>query len=30
MIFAAGFGTRMGRLCRNQPKPMVPFAGRPM
>ncbi len=30
MIFAAGFGTRMGQLCRNLPKPMVPFAGRPM
>lgn len=30
MIFAAGFGTRMGELCRDMPKPMVPFAGRPM
>ncbi|MYF88990.1 MAG: nucleotidyltransferase family protein [Boseongicola sp. SB0676_bin_33] len=30
MIFAAGFGTRMGDLCRDMPKPMVPFAGRPM
>ncbi len=30
MIFAAGFGTRMARLSRDLPKPMVPFAGRPM
>ncbi len=30
MIFAAGFGTRMGKLSRTLPKPMVPFAGRPM
>ena len=30
MIFAAGFGTRMGELCHDMPKPMVPFAGRPM
>lgn len=30
MIFAAGFGTRMGKLSRDLPKPMVPFAGRPM
>ena len=30
MIFAAGFGTRMGDLCRDTPKSMVPFAGRPM
>ena len=30
MIFAAGFGTRMGDLTRNVPKPMVPLGGRPM
>lgn len=30
MIFAAGFGTRMGDLTRNLPKPMLPLAGRPM
>jgi len=30
MIFAAGFGTRMGKLTRNMPKPMLPLAGRPM
>ncbi|NNE80106.1 MAG: nucleotidyltransferase family protein [Silicimonas sp.] len=30
MIFAAGFGTRMAHLNQDVPKPMVPFAGRPM
>ena len=30
MIMAAGFGTRMGALTRDTPKPMLPLAGRPM
>ncbi len=30
MIFAAGFGTRMGDLTKDMPKPMLPLAGRPM
>ncbi len=30
IIFAAGFGTRMGRLTKSLPKPMVPLSGRPM
>lgn len=30
MLFAAGFGTRMGGLTANTPKPMLPLSGRPM
>ncbi len=30
MIFAAGFGTRMGDLTKTTPKPMLPLAGRPL
>ncbi|MDQ2090326.1 nucleotidyltransferase family protein [Marimonas arenosa] len=30
MLFAAGFGTRMGSLTAERPKPMIEIAGRPL
>jgi len=30
MLFAAGFGTRMGDLTADRPKPMISVAGRPL
>jgi MurNAc alpha-1-phosphate uridylyltransferase len=30
LLFAAGFGTRMGALTRTRPKPLIEVAGRPL